>query len=405
METKNKYCSIPLLVFGVLNFISIALGNFFLGIAMVGFIFYLFKKEYNTTIIDTKYFYAILLFSATMLLSALFSGDVILGIKEWKELALYRIMPFFIVTMAINNILETKKILASSIIGITITSLYIIYQGINGVSRPGALYNNAMVFAGLFCIYLPIILICFMDERVFKNKRWLLGISFLICLLGLAFNATRGAWLALAPIMLFIVGYYIFNKNKIAIVCLIMFLAIGASLSQYKPFVARLSTVTNTNVLYSSNIERVLVWKSAGNMFIDHPVLGVGLGQYIDNYQHKYILPEAKEKHLRHAHNNFMQMLAENGIIGFIGFCGLIVCFVGYSFVRFWKQRDPYTLMMTMSALALFLQGLTEYNFGGSAIMKNFWLMQGCLYILSNSLDKDKKLIENDIVDSIDMSK
>ena len=150
METKNKYCSIPLLVFGVLNFISIALGNFFLGIAMVGFIFYLFKKEYNTTIIDTKYFYAILLFSATMLLSALFSGDVILGIKEWKELALYRIMPFFIVTMAINNILETKKILASSIIGITITSLYIICQGINGVSRPGALYNNAMVFAGLF---------------------------------------------------------------------------------------------------------------------------------------------------------------------------------------------------------------------------------------------------------------
>lgn len=100
-----------------------------------------------------------------------------------------------------------------------------------------------------------------------------------------------------------------------------------------------------------------------------------------------------------------MQMLAENGIIGFIGFCGLIVCFVGYSFVRFWKQRDPYTLMMTMSALALFLQGLTEYNFGGSAIMKNFWLMQGCLYLLSNSLDKDKKLIENDIVDSIDMLK
>lgn len=55
-------------------------------------------------------------------------------------------------------------------------------------------------------------------------------------------------------------------------------------------------------------------------MFRDHPVLGVGLGQYKDNYQQKYILPQAKEPYLTHAHNNFLPMLAENGIIGFAGF-------------------------------------------------------------------------------------
>lgn len=383
MELKNKYCSMPMIGFAILNFVSIALGNISLAIATIGFVFYFWKKQNDKLVLKSNYFYAIALFGMTMLLSAIVSGDIFNGIKEWKELCLYRVLPFFIITMAIKDILTIKKILLCSIIGITITSLYIIYQGIHGITRAGALYNHPMVFAGLFCVYLPIIFISFIDERVLGKRRWLAGISFLICLLALVFNATRGAWLALFPTLIFIVCYYLFKKNRMAIICLIAFVAIGAGLSQYKPFVQRLNTITNTH--YQSNTERILVWKSAYTMFKDHPLLGVGLGQYTDNYQHKYISPEAKEPYLRHAHSNFMQMLAENGIVGFIGFMGVVMCFVGYSFKRFLLQRDPYTLMMAMSALALILQGITEYNFGGSAIMKNFWLMQGCLLILSNS--------------------
>ncbi len=45
--------------------------------------------------------------------------------------------------------------------------------------------------------------------------------------------------------------------------------------------------------------------------------------------------------------------------------------------------------MMCASALALVLQGLTEYNFGNGAVMKSFWLVQGCLLVLSQNWKKE----------------
>lgn len=83
-----------------------------------------------------------------------------------------------------------------------------------------------------------------------------------------------------------------------------------------------------------------------------------------------------------------MQMLAENGIIGFAGFLTLIFCFIFYSFKRFIEENNPYALMMCVSSLALVLQGMTEYNFGNSAVMKSFWLVQGCLLVLSANWKK-----------------
>ena len=46
--------------------------------------------------------------------------------------------------------------------------------------------------------------------------------------------------------------------------------------------------------------------------------------------------------------------------------------------------------MMCVSSLALVLQGMTEYNFGNSAVMKSFWLVQGCLLVLSTNWKKSQ---------------
>ena len=137
------------------------------------------------------------------------------------------------------------------------------------------------------------------------------------------------------------------------------------------------------------------MWQSAGRMFLDHPLLGVGLGQYKDNYQKKYILPEAKEREIEHAHNNFVQMAAENGAVGLAGFLALISGFIGVSLWRFRKEKNPYALMMAASTLALVLQGLTEYNFGNSAVMKCFWLTEGCLLVLSRTWKDTQDLTGN----------
>lgn len=377
----KKYCSLPIAVFALLSFISIAAGNALLGIATLCFLIYAFRNKNELQLTDKNYYAAIAVFLFTMLLSALTSGAIGKGMKVWADLWIWRLMPFVIITLSIKEACSAKKILACSLLGITLGSMCLIYQGLSGDSRASGFFGHPMTFAGYFCIYLPVLLVCFLEQRIYGQWRWLAGGSFVLGVVALLFNATRGAWLALTIVLLFILAYYLIKGNKLAMLCLALFIAAGAGLSQYQTFVQRLATITDTK--YQSNTERLLIWQSAYTMFKDHPVLGVGLGQYKDNYQKKYISPKAKEPYLSHAHNNFLQMLAENGIVGFVGFLTLLVCFIGYSFKRFWQEKNPYALMMSMATLALVLQGCTEYNFGNSAVMKSFWLVQGCLLVLS----------------------
>lgn len=385
----NKYCYISMSAFAMLSFVSLAVGNALLAIATLCFLIYTFKNKAALHVPDKTYYLAIGIFIGTMLISAFLSGDIKQGMKVWINAWFWRLMPFFIITLTIREAKQAKRILACSLAGIAIGALCVVHQGLGGDARAAGFFGHPMTFAGYFCIYLPLLFVLLFEKSIASRWRWYMGGLLILLSVALLFNAARGAWLAVASVTVLLLLYYLFRPDyRKLVACVVCFLIIvGAGLSQYQPFVDRMVTITDEN--YQSNTERLLIWHSAYEMFKDHPVTGVGLGQYKDTYQKKYISPEAKEPLLSHAHNNFMQMLAENGLIGFAGFMTLISCFIGYSFKRFWQEGNPYALMMCASALALVLQGLTEYNFGNGAVMKSFWLVQGCLLVLSQNWKKE----------------
>ena len=289
----KKYAELPIAVFALLSFVSIAAGNVLLGIATLCFLIYAFQNKEELQLMDKTYYAAIAIFVFTMLISALTSGAIGKGLKVWVDLWIWRLMPFLIITLSIKEACAAKKILACALVSVSIGFICLIYQGVSGESRAAGFFGHPMTFAGYLCIFLPVLLICFLEKEIYGKWRWLAGCGVVLGGAALLFNATRGAWLALTPVLLFIIGYYLLKGNKLAILCLALVVVAGAGLSQYKPFVKRLATVTDTRK-FQSNTERLLIWNSAYTMFKDHPVLGVGLGQYKDNYQKKYISPKAK---------------------------------------------------------------------------------------------------------------
>lgn len=383
----NKYYILSMYAFALLSFISIAAGNIILALATIFFLFYVYKNKSGLPKEMRGYFWAIGLFVVSLFVSALFSGDLKLGLKTWVDMRVWRMMPLLIIVLSIKETNLAKNVLLASIIGVTIGIVCVIYQGLSGDNRAAGFFGYPMTFAGYFCIYLPLFLICFLDGKVFSKYNYLIGVTFFAGCAALIYNSTRGAWLALLPVIMFILLYYISRKSYMAMLCLAVIVCAGIGLTGNTKIMKRVHSITSTT--YQSNTERVLIWQSAYKMFQDHPVLGVGLGQYKDNYQKKYISPKAKERTLGHAHNNFMQMLAENGMVGFIGFTGMIGYFICHSFRRFWQTKSPYAFMISMSTLALVLQGLTEYNFGNSAVMKAFWLVLGCLLVLDYNYKKE----------------
>ena len=73
-------------------------------------------------------------------------------------------------------------------------------------------------------------------------------------------------------------------------------------------------------------IERLAHWQAAVNMATDAPLLGLGLGSYEVVYDTYRLI--FWEEALGHAHNHYLNMLAETGIVGltaYIGFWLLII--------------------------------------------------------------------------------
>lgn len=92
---------------------------------------------------------------------------------------------------------------------------------------------------------------------------------------------------------------------------------------------------------------------------------------------------------LTHAHNNFMQMLAENGIVCFLGYIFAFGYVLWSNLKNYLFNKNPYALMIVGATGALMIQGLTEYNFGNSSVMKIYWLVLACLIILANKYNQE----------------
>ena len=380
-----NYLTYVMMAFATLSFVSIALGNVLLGLATALFLVYVYKNGIKIEEEHKGYYYAYGFFVFTLLLSALFSGDLKKGLAEWANLCIWRAMPFFIITLAIKDAVRVKKILAASLVGITIGFLCIGYQAYHGSFRAAGFYGHPMTFGGFLCVYLPLITVWFFESLKLKNKQTIL--STIVLALGLMawlFNATRGAWVALTPVLLFIIGYYSWQNKKVMALCLVLLCAGGGYLVNNPRFVQRTASIVSK--VDSSNNARFVFWNEAYKIFKAHPVLGVGLGQAKAEYKKTGKLT----KYFTHAHSNIFQMLAENGLVGFIGFLVLNGYYVLKSFKSFLTYKYTRLLIIAASTTALFLHGLTEYNFGNSAVMKAFWLVCASLLIIHNITDVKK---------------
>jgi len=78
-------------------------------------------------------------------------------------------------------------------------------------------------------------------------------------------------------------------------------------------------------------VERLAHWQAAISMASDHPFIGVGLGGYEAAYP-AYRVP-SWPRALGHAHNDYLNLLAETGMIGLVGYLA------GWMLIVYWTVR------------------------------------------------------------------
>src|SRR6202011_2410426 len=100
---------------------------------------------------------------------------------------------------------------------------------------------------------------------------------------------------------------------------------LGQAIEYFGVFDVRTVEVSSENWAV---VERMAHWQAGWYMFLDHPWLGVGAGNYAQAYPN-YFVGSWREA-LGHAHNYYLNILAELGVVG----CGLLLLLVALAFRR-----------------------------------------------------------------------
>jgi O-antigen ligase len=134
---------------------------------------------------------------------------------------------------------------------------------------------------------------------------------------------------------------------------------------------------------------RQALWRGALEMAGDHPVLGVGTGQYRFRAA-EYVVDDPFDLYQPLAHNAYLEVLAENGVLGLVAFGAYIVgtWLVLRSVRRARADDDDRDAQHLVTALqASFIAAVVGAMFLSVQITPPLWFL-GALAVTLDALDK-----------------
>jgi len=184
-------------------------------------------------------------------------------------------------------------------------------------------------------------------------------------------STARGAWLA----MLAVAGGLALCTRGARVVGGVAALATAACLTialtpqlraEAADMFARGGVNTGRLGIYAANLD----------IIHDHPVLGLGFGRYqVAAAPYYDAHPEADRR--SHAHNNFLQIAAEAGLVGLAAFTLLFATMLRFGIDAVRRCRDPglhaVALGGCLALVGFLVGGLTQYSFGDNEVATAMW--------------------------------
>ena len=206
------------------------------------------------------------------------------------------------------------------------------------VSRASGTYISPNDLAGYLALLLPLALAYLLVGKVTIVTRVLLIYATLALLAGLAVTFSRAGWLAAASGIFLLLGILVFHANHRlkAMLLLVVLLAGGGYmtthyLSKTVAYMRRVETPDNTGPGVMDFGTRLNLWSAAARMWADHPWFGVGPAHY--DYRFRQYRPAAIQSRPDRAHNDYLNLLADWGVVG-----GGIV-FAGIGIFVYWLKK------------------------------------------------------------------
>ncbi|MCG8499146.1 MAG: O-antigen ligase family protein [Firmicutes bacterium] len=325
----------------------------------------------------------------------LFTGAVIYGsvtsfaFQNSTKIALVYVA-FILFYILLVNTIKTKRQLYGLVVLLVLSALlvglYGIYQYYFGVPttqswideemfedlkvRVYATWENPNVLGEYLVILIPIALALFWTAKKWIYRLIYGGIT-AVLLLCMLFTLSRGSWLGL---ILALGIFAVLRDRRLVVLGVIGILILPFVLPA--SFIDRFSSIGNLQD--TSTNYRVSIWIGSLKIIGDYWPSGIGLGaEAFSKIYPRYALAGAA--FALHAHNFYLQILVETGVVGLLSF--LLVIFIFYKNVlaSYWKTKDYFlsTFMVALSAgmAGYLLNGLFDNIWYNYRMVLFFWTM------------------------------
>ncbi len=352
-------------------------------------------------------------FIAICVLSLIWSNSFFVSLKE---LPLFLVGPllYFIITNSINDERQINRILDILLLVGGLFGIYGIlqYNGIDlsfwarnvGRHKVFGLFGNVNYFAEYLIVPLPIAVSLFFASRN-KFKKILLLIAILAMGTSLIATVTRGSYLGFGVSLIFMSFLFLTSRSKnfinnykkifiiilVAVITITFLYVVPTPLNKSGTVISMIKERVSIALLINefSFGRRIAIWKFTGMMIKDHPLLGSGIGTYKYNtlrYQAEFFAQGENRSLYPHgfadkAHNEYLQLWAELGIIGLGIFIWLIISYFRFGLKILRKIKDEYRqgiLIGLMGAImAVLVDGIFGFPLHLPATIVLFWLALG----------------------------
>ena len=368
-----------------------------------GFIIFLIKLLLTKEVFPrTSLDLFLILFIIIAASSMLYSADRCLTLKEWLALST-NIAVFYLVVGCINSAYRLKLFIRFFIgLGLCVSlhgliGYFFIYDDLLkvpafyslseaakhmiSIKRIGSVFGWPNAFAGFLILILPL---SFIYVFILKNRwqRYGMALITFAIFLAMLFTYSISAWISLIIAAIISCGFYLRFKQrestkKTKATKIVFFLLALILLFAILLIIWRRSTPFTISS-FNSRVEYI---RSTLLMIKSHPILGNGLGVFrviISNYMN------SPAGFSFYAHNSYLQIWAETGIIGVLLFF-LIIFFIikeSKKAIQNFKEQKGYLLSLGLfcAVLALLLDNMQNYTMFLTRVSLFWWTLVAIIF-------------------------
>jgi len=169
----------------------------------------------------------------------------------------------------------------------------------------------------ILALGIPIAWYLIINKRDFKFAKLMTALNYIYipaAVFGILLTGSRAAFLTTAVAFLYVIGNFRGLKLHIRIVTFVVLIFALYGVYTFIPdaLIQRLST-TGDSIASGDLHGRVAIWRASADVFEEHPLIGIGSNAF-----------ESSTELKKAAHNTYLSILVEVGLIGFILFAAAV---------------------------------------------------------------------------------